>query len=636
MPDILDIQAATAEVSSTFTVADFAADARLVPVFATKGCGQRLGSATFDILVGDGRLLSTEAQAAMPFADYTASLVGKLVRIVYNSSAIWYGVITGTSISSGGATNYGTQQVVAEEIQTVFRRAFCRKGVEQSIGGGVVETMSLPPFNQLPNGDRADDALVFYHDRTGAGVKWTAYQALDYLILYNFLPFTVTVSQVASCLDYLLPTVDFTGMTVWDAINYIANQRRGLTWILDVDDSGASLAFTLRVQSTSPVSVASSSGDYTLPSAPTPFSFDETGNPFINLSLSFSDSATYDRIRIVGDRPMVCCTLEYADLMPLWTTAQQTAYGVSDEDPDTEGVYRTFTIAEDWDWSNYGETTIGIANVLATATVGLGSVEIYTGARSYSSAGDIFPASSLEISGMLPPSIGWGADKNGERQRSVALWDDGGTWRDLLGSQNSAPSLSSPQLTVNNGLDAKPTITIGGINDRETLKTRHVDDGDNLLVTVAFKEPYPIMVEKAVELMPLVPRVLEMAIPAKYNYVLQGTVKGYLTDGTTLDTYASTTVIDSDLKTMQDVLALMWAFYSEPSVQVSFDLMGQITDELTLTGGSVGDLIETITTAYGVVACNNVISSITWSFKEDNVSTSFETARFIPDVGAVL
>ena len=144
------------------------------------------------------------------------------------------------------------------------------------------------------------------------------------------------------------------------------------------------------------------------------------------------------------------------------------------------------------------------------------------------------------------------------------------------------------------------------------------------------------MVEKAVELMPLVPRVLEMAIPAKYNYVLEGTVKGYLTDGTTLDTYASTTVIDSDLKTMQDVLALMWAFYSEPSVQVSFDLMGQITDELTLTGGSVGDLIETITTAYGVVACNNVISSITWSFKEDNVSTSFETARFIPDVGAVL
>lgn len=636
MVDILDILPATVQVSSTLTVADFADDARLVPVFAVKGCGQRLGSATFDVLVGDGRLLSTQDQATMPFINYASSMVGKFVRIAYNGSAIWYGIITGTSVSSEGASNYGAQTVTAEEIQTVFRRAFCRNGIEQSITTGVVQTLNLPPFNQLPNGDRFDDPATFYHDRTGAGVKWTALQALDYIVLYNFLPFTVTVSAVGNCLDYILPTTDFTGMTVWDVINTLANQRRGLTWVLDVDDSGATLAFTLRVQSTSPVSVASASGSYTLPSAPSPFSFDETGNPFINLSLSFSDSATYDRIRIVGDRPIVCCTLEYADLTPLWTSAQETAYAADSEDPETEGVYRSYTIDSAWNWANYGETTIGIANALATSTVGAGSVEIYTGARSYDSSGGIFPAASLEISGILPPSIGWGTDKNGERQRAIALWDDGGTWRDLLGSQGDAPFLASPQLTINNGADGKPTITLGGIADRETLKARHVDGGDNLLLTVAFKEPYPLMVEQAKETMPAIPRVLEMAIPARYTYALQGTVKGYLSSGASLDTYASTTVIDNDLKTMQDVLALMWAFYSEPNVQVSFDLMGQITDELTLLGGSVGDLVETITTAYGIITCNNVISSITWSFRESNVSTSFETARFVPDVGAVL
>lgn len=631
MTTIIDAQTVTVETSPTFTVADFAADSRLVPTRANTGAGQHLGTASFRVLVGDGRLLSTDAQAIMPFIDYASTLVGKLVRILVDGTPYWLGIITGTFVQSDGGEDYGSQVVEAEEIQTVFRRSFCRKGIEQSIATGVVETLSLPPFNQLPNGDRFNDPTTFYHDRTGAGVKWTAFQALDYLILYNFLPFTVTVNAVDNCLNYILPTTDFTGMTVWDAINALANQRRSLIWTLEPSYSGTEIAFTLTVRSTSPVAVASGSG-YTLPASPSPFSFDATNEVFVDLALSFSDSATYDRIRVIGDRPIVALTIEYADLAPLWTTAQQTAYGVSEEDPETEGVYRTFTIDDNWNWSNYNETAIGIANELATTTVGIGSVKIYTGARSYNNAGSLFPASSLEISGILPPSIGWGSDPNGERQRSVMLWQDGSTWRELSGSQGEG-ELS---LTINNGADGKPSISIGSAKDRETLKIRHVDDGDNLLLTVAFREPYPLMIEQARETMPVVERVLEVSIPARYSYVLQGTVKGANPGGSTLDTYASTTVIDNDLDTMRDVLALLWAFYSEPSVQVSFNVQGQITKELTLLGGSVGDLIKDITTSYGVVTCNNVITSISWAFTESGLGTSFQTSRFVPDLEVVL
>lgn len=629
MSTILETPTVTTQVSSSLAVADFAAAPRLVPTTATLGAGQQLGTASFRVLVGDGRLLSSDAQDVMPFVDYD-TLVGKVVRILVDDIPYWLGVITGCYVAAEGGENYGHQVVEAEEIQTVFRRAFCRKGIEQSITTGVVETLSLPPFNQLPNGDRADDATVFYHDRTGAGVKWTAKQALDYLVLYNFLPFTVTVTAVDNCLDYILPTVDFTGMTLCDAVNYIANQRRGLTWTLDPDYSGDDIAFTLSVRSTSPVSVAAGTG-YTLPAAPVPVSFDETVERFVTLALSFSDAATYDRIRVVGDRPLVACSLEYNELAPLWTTAQQTAYGVSDQDPDTEGVYRAFTIAEDWNWSTFGETTVGIANKLVTEVVGEGEVEVYTGAREYDNAGDIFPASSLEISGILPPSIGWGTDPNGERQRSVMLWQDGTTWRELSGAQGAGEM----SLVVNNGADGKPSITIGGASDRETLKIRHVDDGDNLVITLAFREPYPLMIERAREVMPLIPRELEVAVPARYNYVLKGTVKGADADGV-LDVYAATTVIDDDTDTMKDALALLWAFYSEPSVLATFSVRGQITKELTLLGGSVGDLVKDITTSYGEVTCNNVITSISWDFSEDGLSTTFETARFVPDLEVVL
>ena len=633
MTTVLETPTVTTEISSTFVLADFTAAPRLVPVTATAGAGQQLGTASFRVLVGDGRLLSSDDQDVMPYIDYE-NLVGKVVRILVDDVPYWIGVITGTFVGSEGGEDYGTQVVEAEEIQTVFRRAFCRKGIEQSITTGVVETLSLPPFNHLPNGDRADDPTVFYHDRTGAGVKWTGSQALDYLVLYNFPPFTVTVTAVDNCLDYILPAVDFTGMTLWDAINYIANQRRGLTWTLDPDyaaeGEGAEVSFTLRVRSTSPVSVAAGTG-YTLPAAPVPVSFSEVAEPFISLALSFSDSATYDRIRVVGDRPLVACTLEYNELAPLWTTAQQTAYGVSDQDPDTEGVYRAFTIADDWNWSNFGETTVGIANKLVTETVGEGSVEIYTGAREYDNAGNIFPAASLEISGILPPSIGWGNDPNGERQRSVMLWQDGSTWRELSGAQGAGEM----SLVINNGADGKPSITIGGASDRETLKIRHVDDEDNLVITLAFREPYPLMIERAREVMPLIPRELEVSVPARYNYVLKGTVKGADEDGV-LDVYAVTTVIDDDTNTLKDALALLWAFYSEPSVLATFSINGQITNMLTLLGGSVGDLVKDITTSYGEVTCNNVITSVSWDFSEEGLSTTFETARFVPDLGVVL
>lgn len=631
MTTINDILAATAETSSTLAVADFIAQPRIIPRTASLGAGQKLGSATFDILIGDGRLLATETQGTMAGLDYSTYFEGKLVRIVYDSAAIWYGIFSNSFQTSQGGSNYGAQTLSAEELSTTFRKAYVRRGVEQSITTGVVETLSVPAFNAYPNGDRADDALVWYHDRTGLGVPWTAKQALEYVLEYNYDLATVTVNAIGNCLDYILPESNFTGLTVWDVVNTIANQRRGLTWTLDVDDSGATLAFTLTVKSIAANSVTSSSG-YVLPAAPSPVSFDGTASNFLECAISVSDAAAYDRIRVVGNRPLVGITLSYSELAPAWTAAQETAYGADSEDPEGEYVYRSYGINGSWNWSQYNEAAVGIANTLSTDTVGAGSVTVYNGDRSYDSTGSIFPAASLEISGLLPASINWGNDKQGERQRAIMLWDDSGTWVDVSGAQDGVSPLS---LVVNAGDNGQPIITIGGAADRDTLKVRHVDNGDDLLITLAFREPYPLMIEKAQETMPLVERVLEYVIPARYEYMLQGTVKGHV-GGSTLDTYSANEVIVDERSTMEDVLALLWAYYGEPSVQVSFTLRGLITDAVVLGTGKVGDLVRNVTTSFGTITCNNVIASVSWDFSEGGMATRFETMRFIPDVGAVL
>jgi hypothetical protein len=197
--------------------------------------------------------------------------------------------------------------------------------------------------------------------------KWSALDIVKYLIEFYAPPgMTFTVGGQTSALEtYFPPRVPTEGRSVLQIINSVIAFKRGLAYRVVVhepaDDSEPA---TIELKVFTGVDQAVSVGDATLPANPDVIELDLTLNPAINQRVVTLDTRfRYDRIEVLGERILVCCTVSLADgnLTKAWNTTEENRYrAATGDDPERNDSFRTddnlshvfttFRVPSDWDW----------------------------------------------------------------------------------------------------------------------------------------------------------------------------------------------------------------------------------------------------------------------------------------------
>jgi hypothetical protein len=195
-----------------------------------------------------------------------------------------------------------------------------------------------------------------------AGDEWSNYEIIRHLVQY-YGPDGLTF-QIVGAWDSLVNVVeewDFNGMSLFQALNKLIDERRGLGWCLRTNGEGP-----LYLQIYSILSEPVSVGDYSVPANAdqTIVAFDGRidGQP----SIRINELARFDSLIVRGGPIYTTFSLSKADatLEPAWSAAQETAYKAGQTtgtpeaaDHDTErktkkfqAVYQEFRVPAAWDW----------------------------------------------------------------------------------------------------------------------------------------------------------------------------------------------------------------------------------------------------------------------------------------------
>jgi hypothetical protein len=590
----------------------------LEPVSGSAGGGQVAGEFAFRVVTGVGRRAGTTGAGGT--LSPVTNINGKFIRVsAYDAVSaafvpFWYGTVDAYDLQDEGAGR-GGQIIHATGLAAgLLGKTYVNRGwITTGVGGTATEQFS-PPFNLAPYGDRssskvaADGVNAYIHQLfTSANSKWRAVDILESLLgrLAN-----INIVDVDGGLTYDVSTIDFDGWSLLDVVNYLINARRGLTWTFAVVGGVVSiLSYSI---SASAVTV----GPYTLPAATLTATVNTTSIDFTDVTVRRDDSMVVDEIRVYGARPWVGMTVAYEDspdeaLTAGWVNAA-----------DVERYFRRFAVYSGWDSHQFGSVSVGLRNALTLSS------DAYTGARTFSTGsatGD--PRGTLEFTSELPCGEGWTASLTGPRQKASAWLYNGTTYIDATSSQDSA----GLGLSLSVEREREPAIALGTDPDDGLLVKAIVDvTGGLVLASVGVREAAPLLVSwyRAGTLDRSNRRVLEVRLPECEQWLmLEGTVK--TASGATATTYPSTVTLRDDLPRMQATLALMRAYYDSPSYDFSWSKRGI---DFTDTYGP-GTLITTATTGHGALTLNNVVTRQAWNF--DTYTTSFTTARVVPELGAI-
>jgi len=302
----------------------------------------------------------------------------------------WYGIFFDEGRSQHGDVNdliadvpaaipYGLQRWTACDLSLVLARTIVSGGVVEAatglgaeIGGRIPEEPEslrigrAPTFNagrgellwgRAIRGNRAADRGEIswrFAEDLALGEPFHADQILHYLLARfqpsdgsgrHWLPFVVrarapnVLEDLLASLAWQAPLLDAEGFSLKDLLDQLIDRRRLLGYTVDVEvdpDTGtetpALILFTLTTE------------DLELPGGSL---FDEENPPvtvkknacqvaldftravdILAASTGFSSANQYDRVRVVGDRTVVCCTLAPGEntLVAGWTLAQQNDY----------------------------------------------------------------------------------------------------------------------------------------------------------------------------------------------------------------------------------------------------------------------------------------------------------------------
>lgn len=622
------------------------------------GCGQILGDALLVQDTGIVKPADTTTFASIGLAPDISraglvdDLVGLLVRLLQEDSAgtvtiegetytaIWWGRITqqtlnpdlADSVDTGG---HATWQAVG--IGAVLDDIVLRGGFVRSTAGVAVDPGYLPRFNAQPGGDRSastvtvNGAARYVHQLsdTTSGNMWTAKQIFELLLSGAATPFvhnynayfgwSWSLNAIDNCLDYQPEDLDLDGMTLHQAVNALANPRRGLTWTLSV--SGATVTITVRSASATAVS----GGSFTLPASTKVASLDAAGSPWLTgLEIQQDEAGNYDVIEVRGGHPWTGLTLvvdgSTGSLRRDWDPGLEAAWEANPSHTLYERVGRRFVVASDWDETGEGGGSLN-NSLLATAS-GL------TGARQATLGYDLISGYVHEGERMLPCSTGFSTLLVGQRQPPVVVIKYGSTYEDVSLRWKVEVIASPLTVVLDDGADGVEIMDLLG------------ESGAKIYVSIGVREHQPLRVSWQRDLAdwPLAtPRVKMIHIDGIELWrIAVGTVKGTNVAGSALSSATEFTLRD-DTDSLNDVLALARARFGVPTYRARWVSRGVMDTSTTYAPGTILTSVTLGDRTYGIYA---LITRRSWTKVErDGVEmwdTVFETEQAGPELEAVL
>lgn len=557
------------------------------------------------------------------------NLAGAVVRILkqissgsvtingYNFEPFWWGIVRGPVSEPDGSSGNdvgGTAGWLCVDIRSVLDQTVLRECWALSpITSNAVRVGRMLPFNRNPNGDRTAGTYSlpggssYVHSvSTETGSTWTAHNIITYLLAIaatgdvdgSETPtgWTWAISDTDGVLAYVPQDLDLSGMTVFQAINAIAHQDRGITWGATV--SGSTVTLHFYSVAVSAVTVLGS----TLPASTFTTTLDIRGDASLASVVVREDwDNVYDVIEVRGDRPWITMTLLLDSAEAVlkgsahgWLAALDATWASDPEASNCEDVYRRWRLNNAWNGQQYNQSTVGLRNVIAYAADGS-----LTGARSYDSTYGIPPAWELDFERLCCSSPSFLDVILAPRQPPVVVAGST-TWEDMSTRWLIQVDTNPPSIRLDDGANG-------------TTIQEYLDAGDKILITLGVREVDPLRVSwhrEAGQRPNATPRVKVVSLPVCQQWVvLTGTVKG-VSDAGALVTTGSATPIRDDLPVMKSALALLVASFGEPAVTVRW------SDRGTLDISSAyrpGRLLTTLTRGDKVQTINSIITRRTWS-----------------------
>jgi hypothetical protein len=560
----------------------------------------------------------------------------------------WYGYIESDANYSNGAqdqsTSAGTQQWVANGIAGLLGAMKISHGfVIGSDGHTGFDPGFMPEFNAFPNGDRSSTSVslpggtAFVHDLTApvstflhppGGVRWSARDIINLLLCGVAGGYDIkwVISDPTSCLNWQPPKINLDGISVLEAVNRLANLRRGLTWYPTVSGNTVTLNFT-----SNSASAIAGGQFYSLPAAVVQTAIDLTGDPFMEMPRIMRDfSSEFDIIEVRGGPAWAAVT---AELGASFTADFSTLTGFPNglRNIYTDYINKRWVINNTWNGQQYNKTN-GLRNVLTLSgdddpRYGWGG---YTGARTFDPTQGTPPAWSLDLQRELPMGKTVVNAAIGPRQEPIIVYVD-------PVSGGAADLTLQHQMETHN---EPPAVMFGSQYFWAQVP------GSLTLLTLGFYESEPLRVSwvRDPSTWPRdTPRMQLIHMPQyTQQIVLDGTIIGSTLAGGTLVQSGDSLVVDHTDE-LRNILALMKPAYSNPVVEVGWKDRGEINVD---TNKRPGALVTTVTTADQVVTANATITRRVWThvyaagqpgmpgYVPAHYVTEFIAQRVIPEVRA--
>jgi hypothetical protein len=591
------------------------------------------------------------------------NLAGAVVRILkavvggsvtingYAFEPFWWGIVRGPISEPDGSSGTdvgGTAGWLCVDIRSVLDQIVLRECWALSpVSSQAVRVGRMLPFNRNPNGDRTADpydlpggATYVHSVSTEIGDSWTASDIITYLLSVGatgdvdggeaVTGWTWAISDTDGVLDYVPQNIDLAGMTVFQAINAIAHQDRGITWGHTV--SGDTVTLHFYSVAASAVTVLSE----TVPASTFTTTLDIRGDASLASVVVREDwDNVYDVIEVRGDRPWMTMTLLLDSVQAVlkgsahgWLAVLDADWNADPEASSCEDVYRRWRLNNAWNGQQYNNSAVGLRNKIERGTDGG-----LSGERTYDSTYGIAPAWELDFERLCCSSPSFGQIILAPRQAPVVVAGLT-TWEDMSTRWLIQVDTNPPSIRIDDGANG-------------TTIQEYLDAGDKILITLGVREVDPLRVSwhrEPGQRPNATPRVKVVTLPVCQQWVvLPDTIKG-VTELGALVTTGSLTPIRDDLPAMKAALALLVASFSEPAITVRWADRGTLDISSTYRPGR---LLTTLTRGDKVQTINSIITRRTWSTTTvkgegpnagDVVyhTTSYDTEHLSPTLSALL
>lgn len=543
--------------------------------------------------------------------------------------------VYGIHNSTTGEVASGTQELDAMGFEYILRQERIRDAFAE--GGGSANFIShVPDFNYKSingalKGNRSSSK--YFSDKcyifSNAGDYWTNRDIIEYL--FNvFSPYGMEfkLGGRVDLLDNIITHQRLEGLSFGDALDHLADRRRGIVWYVECDASDTPVVwFDTIFENT--ISV----GDITIEGNKNTIQLNL--GEFVRISdavMVLNSFSKYDGVEVSGNRIRSCFTLSFADntLDIGWPFQLEGAYNnVSGEDNEAmdkerktdkyRPVYRYFKALSNWNWQA-GNGEGANKKYVNPAVDDDGNIK---------QSQDYYFNDCREFLRTLPILQQHDTGEVDYLEPLAVVKNDDGVWVQTDAATGDEKPMSVRLLDGMSGVEVYGEINHLLAKGGWFYGESDIDpqwDFQNLAVTVAVETDTRLKVKALASNAPADPRMVYLDVnDAQLWYVNPGTIIG-VTDGK-LNRHPGG-VVRTDAKKLRRVAAVALAWYGKSRAQV------RMTVEDPEFGLTLGMFVRAATTGSQSRDVNTVITKITRDFRSKKSIT--ETGCLSIDASRVI